>query len=275
MARGMDIPNLPFVVNYDLPHSPEEYVHRIGRTARAGQSGTAFSFVSSEPSVIEVGKRLVELDEMAYLGAISQFLKRPYTVSKVPGPWKDEDKISTSSSSPTPSSSNAKRSNKDKQKPLPNSTTSPVFDVKSQKIVDGDELRRRREKKYTYMEDDAELRSAIPPERNIVDKVEVVLSRLHERKSRQVLHASQSSSRRKMSEVDDAHAALKDRVSLRDFKEGRYEDVMEEFATRRARKLGVHVPKNLDRTLAEKRKSINKVAQQKLKQRQRRQEAKL
>ncbi|MEM1175083.1 MAG: DEAD/DEAH box helicase [Pseudomonadota bacterium] len=44
-ARGLDIERLPYVVNYELPHVPEDYVHRIGRTARAGQSGHAISLV--------------------------------------------------------------------------------------------------------------------------------------------------------------------------------------------------------------------------------------
>lgn len=44
-ARGLDIERLPHVVNYELPHVPEDYVHRIGRTARAGQSGQAVSLV--------------------------------------------------------------------------------------------------------------------------------------------------------------------------------------------------------------------------------------
>lgn len=39
MARGMDIPLLPYVVNYDVPANPEDYVHRVGRTARAGSTG--------------------------------------------------------------------------------------------------------------------------------------------------------------------------------------------------------------------------------------------
>jgi superfamily II DNA/RNA helicase len=47
-ARGIDIPQLPCVVNYDLPRSPADYVHRIGRTGRAGKSGIAVSFVSQE-----------------------------------------------------------------------------------------------------------------------------------------------------------------------------------------------------------------------------------
>ena len=47
-ARGLDIQGLDFVVNYNLPFLAEDYVHRIGRTGRAGQSGTAISFVSRE-----------------------------------------------------------------------------------------------------------------------------------------------------------------------------------------------------------------------------------
>ncbi len=46
-ARGIDIAELPIVVNYDLPRSATDYVHRIGRTGRAGASGTAISFVSA------------------------------------------------------------------------------------------------------------------------------------------------------------------------------------------------------------------------------------
>ena len=44
-ARGLDIEELPHVVNFDLPHVPEDYVHRIGRTGRAGSSGEAVSLV--------------------------------------------------------------------------------------------------------------------------------------------------------------------------------------------------------------------------------------
>ncbi|WP_371193249.1 DEAD/DEAH box helicase [Glaciecola sp. SC05] len=47
-ARGIDIDLLPNVVNYDLPHVPEDYVHRIGRTGRAGATGSAVSFVTNE-----------------------------------------------------------------------------------------------------------------------------------------------------------------------------------------------------------------------------------
>ena len=45
-ARGIDISNLPFVVNFDMPTYPNDYIHRIGRTGRAGQEGTAISLMS-------------------------------------------------------------------------------------------------------------------------------------------------------------------------------------------------------------------------------------
>ena len=47
-ARGIDISDITHVVNYDLPNEPESYVHRIGRTGRAGASGTAFSFCAAD-----------------------------------------------------------------------------------------------------------------------------------------------------------------------------------------------------------------------------------
>ncbi len=56
-ARGLDIARLPVVVNYDLPRSADDYTHRIGRTARAGEAGIAISFVSAST---EAHWRLIE-----------------------------------------------------------------------------------------------------------------------------------------------------------------------------------------------------------------------
>jgi ATP-dependent RNA helicase RhlE len=61
-ARGIDIEELPHVVNYELPNVPEDYVHRIGRTGRAGASGEAISLVS--------------LDEEAFLKEIEKLIRR-------------------------------------------------------------------------------------------------------------------------------------------------------------------------------------------------------
>jgi superfamily II DNA/RNA helicase len=56
-ARGIDITQLPAVVNYDLPRSAVDYTHRIGRTGRAGESGVAMSFVTND---MEAHFRLIE-----------------------------------------------------------------------------------------------------------------------------------------------------------------------------------------------------------------------
>jgi ATP-dependent RNA helicase DeaD len=48
VARGLDVPHIMHVINYDVPYAPEDYIHRIGRTARAGARGFAISFVSSQ-----------------------------------------------------------------------------------------------------------------------------------------------------------------------------------------------------------------------------------
>jgi ATP-dependent RNA helicase RhlE len=56
-ARGIDIAQLPVVVNYDLPRSSDDYIHRIGRTGRAGEAGVAVSFVSASS---ESHMRLIE-----------------------------------------------------------------------------------------------------------------------------------------------------------------------------------------------------------------------
>ena len=61
-ARGLDIDQLPHVVNFELPNVPEDYVHRIGRTGRAGSSGAAIS--------------LVDKEELPYLRDIERLIKR-------------------------------------------------------------------------------------------------------------------------------------------------------------------------------------------------------
>jgi ATP-dependent RNA helicase RhlE len=70
-ARGLDIDQLPHVVNYELPNVPEDYVHRIGRTGRAGNEGQAVS--------------LVCVDEHQLLGDIERLLKRDLSKIVIPG----------------------------------------------------------------------------------------------------------------------------------------------------------------------------------------------
>jgi ATP-dependent RNA helicase RhlE len=65
-ARGIDVDSLSHVINYEIPNVPETYVHRIGRTGRAGMSGIAFSFCDDE--------------EMAYLRDIQRLIKKQIPV---------------------------------------------------------------------------------------------------------------------------------------------------------------------------------------------------
>ena len=51
-GRGLHVDNISHVINYDFPYEPEDYVHRIGRTARAGVEGTAISFACEEESFV-------------------------------------------------------------------------------------------------------------------------------------------------------------------------------------------------------------------------------
>jgi ATP-dependent RNA helicase DDX49/DBP8 len=62
-ARGLDIADVAMVVNWDLPNEAEVYTHRVGRTARAGRGGIAFSFVSEndEDRVLKIEERIGEL----------------------------------------------------------------------------------------------------------------------------------------------------------------------------------------------------------------------
>ncbi len=84
-ARGLDIPLLPHVVNFELPNVPEDYVHRIGRTGRAGASGEAISFVSQE--------------EKTYLKDIEKLLDQKIETENVIGfePDNSQNKVDQSS----------------------------------------------------------------------------------------------------------------------------------------------------------------------------------
>lgn len=70
LSRGIDIDNIDLVINYDVPHDGEDYVHRIGRTARAAAEGTAYTFVT--------------VKEQRKFGAIEKLLGKPVPKATVP-----------------------------------------------------------------------------------------------------------------------------------------------------------------------------------------------
>ncbi len=103
-ARGLDIESLPRVINYDLPNQAEAYVHRIGRTGRAGQKGMAISLVAP--------------DEKRFLVAIVALINKQIPIQAVPtfinGELQDSKSINKQKSKPT-QRSKKKTTNKPKK----------------------------------------------------------------------------------------------------------------------------------------------------------------
>lgn len=98
-SRGLDIDQLPHVVNFELPNVPEDYVHRIGRTGRAGNAGRAISLVCS--------------DEYPLLKDIERLLKQTLTRVVIPG-YEPTSPAQPAPEQPKPQRSNQRRSNQAK-----------------------------------------------------------------------------------------------------------------------------------------------------------------
>jgi superfamily II DNA/RNA helicase len=90
-ARGIDVPAITHVVNYDLPKFPEDYVHRIGRTGRAGRNGLAISLVNHAEGInvkrIErFTKQIIPVDVVEGFEP-----KKTASAPRKPGGWKPGD----------------------------------------------------------------------------------------------------------------------------------------------------------------------------------------
>jgi ATP-dependent RNA helicase RhlE len=99
-SRGIDVEGITHVFNYDLPNEPESYVHRIGRTARAGRSGIAYGFCDDSESGYLVGiQQLIGYDipvdeghDLHFAGAIPKFGQKPGKIKeKRPARKKPQD----------------------------------------------------------------------------------------------------------------------------------------------------------------------------------------
>jgi ATP-dependent RNA helicase DeaD len=75
-ARGIDVEDVDVVINYDVPQDPEYYIHRIGRTARAGKSGRSFTFVTGK----EMWK-LRDIQKFAKIRIAQQAIPKPHEIS--------------------------------------------------------------------------------------------------------------------------------------------------------------------------------------------------
>jgi superfamily II DNA/RNA helicase len=86
LSRGIDIDNIDLVINYDVPHDGEDYVHRIGRTARAEADGTAYTFVS--------------VKEQRKFSAIEKLIGKPVPRAQIPQEFGETPEFKTNHSNP-------------------------------------------------------------------------------------------------------------------------------------------------------------------------------
>jgi ATP-dependent RNA helicase RhlE len=228
LARGIDVENLPFVVNYDIPANPEDYVHRVGRTGRAGNSGMAISFVSHYPHIIKVGMQKVELNEIHFMKAIEKFISERVEHRKIPGPWKDDTlKIG-------PNGLPIIDSNDDHATKLLVESKKAGLKILEEKY----ERERRQAKAKQRM---------LSKSKKLIAKEEPDLSQTYLKLKQKLKQMSAKPTRYLADAVEEKDLPLDKIPSLRNFKEGRYEDVVASFDKKRAAKAGA-VPKTKKKT---------------------------
>lgn len=117
-SRGIDIQQLPFVINYDIPNIPEIYVHRIGRTGRAGEEGLALSFVGR--------------DEKKYWHDVEKLIRlQVKVVTDHPFPWRE-------------SNANAKKDFRNKKSSATNQQTKKSSSNSKSRKSDGSKKNKKR-----------------------------------------------------------------------------------------------------------------------------------
>ena len=96
VARGIDISDISHVINYDVPENPEDYVHRIGRTGRAGASGYALTFVGPD-EIVQMREIEYMLGKLLPMEDLEGFEYRPGRIMPVRGPTGQEEEALASS----------------------------------------------------------------------------------------------------------------------------------------------------------------------------------
>jgi ATP-dependent RNA helicase RhlE len=121
-ARGIDVTGISHVINFDVPLYAEDYIHRIGRTGRAGASGSALTFVSR--------------DEQDYLRKIEKFIGRKFTVKQYPGLPAAAAVEAVSAEKPrTPGHSHPKPYSRPDYQKRPRSKKAPIMTARKKKPI--------------------------------------------------------------------------------------------------------------------------------------------
>ena len=125
-ARGLDITELPMVINYEIPSAPEDYVHRIGRTGRAGASGIAISFVSPEED-----KYMVEIEKLIK----RQIPKEVVAIEKTGARSHSSSRPATSKPSHAKTATSNQDATATKRTPVKKKSNDPWFDKPYEAVV--------------------------------------------------------------------------------------------------------------------------------------------
>ena len=142
VARGIDIDDIRMVVNYDVPHDAEDYVHRIGRTARADRDGLAIT--------------LVNPDDMNRFHQIEQFLEKEVTKNPLPEGLGDAPEYKFTNRHNGPHKGRGKRkghTKNQKKSPANNKNRNKNNNKKQGKLQDGHPMKKRNGKKNNRAED--------------------------------------------------------------------------------------------------------------------------
>ena len=135
-ARGLDITDLPCVINYDLPYNAEDYVHRIGRTGRAGASGDALSIYSDkdERLLADIEKLIKQTIRRGELGGFNPAPSYGGDERAERRPRRDEGRGSSSSSSSSSYSSAAPSGRGERSERPPRAAGAPSYGSRREKV---------------------------------------------------------------------------------------------------------------------------------------------
>ena len=131
-SRGIDVDGITHVFNYDLPNEPESYVHRIGRTARAGRSGIAYGFCDNSESGYLVGiQQLIgynipvdDTHEFHFIGAIPKQGQKPGKIKENKSPNRTQNNHKSQNSRSQPKRHNHRSNRSNSQRSHSNNRTS-------------------------------------------------------------------------------------------------------------------------------------------------------
>ncbi|KAN0029654.1 hypothetical protein ACTA71_007788 [Dictyostelium dimigraforme] len=276
LTRGVHIDGLDVVVNLDVPHVSEDYLHRIGRVGRNGSDGFSLTFVSPDRLIFKVGERVVGLDEGHLIQAIEKSTGVIGRFSKIPGPWRGlgEGKHQTGQGSIiTPSRIQTQQQQHQQQQQLQKRTKQQQQQQRQQQDDEIDEDLFEEDDGNNNNENFQDLSNEYNNKNGprFFNREEVYQNKIEKRAVAELLvkkkiletykgpptkdglprvkfNPNVKSRHSKISKIIvDRKGEIYDLPHLTDFKEGQYHQVLDDFDRKRALKRGVGLPEKKTR----------------------------